>query len=113
MRKGRIDKPFALLVADMETARSFAVIGEGEQKMLQEQQRPIVLLRKRDDADWKPMLDSVAPGNDFVGVMLPYSPLHYLIATSGSPLVMTSGNVSDEPIVRTNAEAPAACRTSR
>ena len=104
-RKGRIDKPFALLVADMETAWSFAVIGEGEQKMLQEQQRPIVLLRKRDDADWKPMLDSVAPGNDFVGVMLPYSPLHYLIAVSGSPLVMTSGNVSDEPIVRTNLEA--------
>lgn len=104
-RKGRIDKPFALMVADVEVARSFARISDGEQQLLQSPERPIVLLRKRLGCPWQAMLDAVAPLNDMVGVMLPYSPLHHLLIEPRTPLVMTSGNLSDEPIARNNQEA--------
>ena len=100
-RKGRIDKPFAIMVRDIELARSFAIVSDQEQRLLESKERPIVLLQKLESETT--LSDNVAPENNFVGVMLPYSPLHYLLVDE-SPLVMTSGNIKDEPIVRTNQE---------
>lgn len=95
-RKHRAEKPFALLAGDLETVRRLAVTDPDEEALLAEPARPIVLLRRRVDA---PVADSVAPQNAELGVMLPYTPLHYLLAGDfGRPLVLTSGNVSDEPI---------------
>ncbi len=119
-RKGHINKPFALMVRDIEQAETFAVVSPQERSLLESQQRPIVLLRKRhldmskSAADERGSIPAnraefsaaelAAPFNNFVGVMLPYSPLHYLLSGT-RPLVMTSGNISDEPIARTNVEA--------
>ena len=108
-RKGRIDKPFAVMVRDVEQARSFAMISESERILLESKERPIVLLNKCDVASLArrvglTLAGSVAPNNNFVGVMLPYSPLHHLLVGE-VPLVLTSGNITDEPIVRTNHEA--------
>jgi hydrogenase maturation protein HypF len=100
-RKGRTHKPFALLVADIHVARTIAHVNAGERRLLEAVERPIVLLRRREDA---PIASVAAPGHDTIGVMLPYAPLHHLLAATG-PLVMTSGNRSDEPIARDNAEA--------
>lgn len=102
-RKGRVAKPLAVLASGVEQVTEFAVVTQAERELLQSWMRPIVLLRKRIDGP--PWLADVAPNNDFVGVLLPYSPLHALLAQSASPLVLTSGNLSEEPIVRTNAEA--------
>ncbi|QEG02254.1 Carbamoyltransferase HypF [Stieleria maiorica] len=108
-RKGRIDKPFAIMVVDVQDAEAFAEINHGERRLLESPERPIVLLAKRNAgrivAGFSDMLDAVAPGNHRVGVMLPYSPLHQLLVQACAPLVMTSGNLSDEPIARTNKEA--------
>ncbi len=104
-RKGRIAKPFAMMVANVAQAELFAMIGEHERQLLESAERPIVLLQKKSECDRQEMLNHVAPGNDFIGVMLPYSPLHYLLIGESSPLLMTSGNVADEPIVKTNCEA--------
>ncbi|MEN1680149.1 MAG: carbamoyltransferase HypF [Planctomycetota bacterium] len=104
-RKGRGDKPLAMLVGSVEQAERLGVVSPAERRLLTCRERPIVLLRKREDSAHAVMLASVAPGNGFVGVMLPYSPLHVLLSRAHSPLVMTSGNLSDEPIARTNREA--------
>nr|WP_286178352.1 carbamoyltransferase HypF [Rhodopirellula sp. JC639] len=108
-RKGRIDKPLAIMVADARDAEAFAEINDDERRLLQSPERPIVLLAKRISdgavAEFAGMLDAVAPGNHRIGVMLPYSPLHHLLIQTCAPLVMTSGNLSDEPIARTNDEA--------
>lgn len=104
-RKGRVDKPFAIMAASIEQIATFAMVDGQEQALLESKERPIVLLRKRPDSAFQEMLQAVAPGNDFVGVVLPYTPLHYLLIETASPLVVTSGNISDEPIVRTNHEA--------
>ena len=104
-RKGRIGKPFAVMVADVRHAESFATVRDDERRLLESKERPIVLLRKRRGIKLEGMLDAVAPGNEFVGVMLPYSPLHYLLIQAAPPLLMTSGNVSDDPIVRRNDES--------
>jgi hydrogenase maturation protein HypF len=102
-RKGRVDKPFAVMVRDLDAARALAEVSADEAALLTSQARPIVLLRRRPDAQLSPL---VAPGNGYVGLMLPYSPLHYLLMDGLSqPLVMTSGNLSDEPICKDNAEA--------
>jgi len=108
-RKGRIDKPFAVMCRDLETAESLAEISEAERVLLTSKERPIVLLHKKQDAE---ISELVAPGNKFLGVMLPYSPLHYLLFNSVDEkfrsldvLVMTSGNFSNEPIIKDNAEA--------
>jgi hydrogenase maturation protein HypF len=105
-RKGRSDKPFAVMVHDVEQARSFAIVTEQERRRLESKERPIVLLTKKDPP--RPgcgvSLDSISPGNNFIGVMLPYSPLHHLLIRK-TRLVLTSGNLADEPIARTNAEA--------
>ena len=95
-RKHREDKPFALMAADLETAHSLVVLDPKAEACLRGPESPIVLAQRRPDA---PVARAVAPGSPELGVMLPYSPLHHLlVADSGTTLVMTSGNVSDEPI---------------
>ena len=103
-RKGRVDKPFALMVRDLVAARALAHVNRDEANLLTSRQRPIVLLRRRCDGAVAALTEQVAPGSDFLGVMLPYTPLHHLLV-GDLPLVMTSGNLSDEPIARDNLEA--------
>jgi len=105
-RKGRVDKPFAIMVQNLDAARELVQISDEESRVLTCRQRPIVLLKRRTHTGSSILSRLVAPGNDFLGVMLPYSPLHYLIVGK-TPLVMTSGNLGDEPIVRTNVEVRA------
>jgi hydrogenase maturation protein HypF len=96
-RKHRDEKPFAVMVADVVAAAELCDVGAAERKLLCSPRAPIVLLRKRrPDA----VAEEVAPRNPYLGVMLPYTPLHHLLvrAVAGTPLVMTSGNRSDEPI---------------
>jgi hydrogenase maturation protein HypF len=96
-RKRRIHKPFAILVRDLETARRFCVVGEVEAALMQTAEAPIVLLRRCN-----PILPEVlAPDNNRLGVMLPYTPIQYLLAQHFDALVMTSGNITDEPIRHT------------
>ena len=95
-RKHREDKPFALMAASSGQAESLVELGDAERELLCGPGRPIVLAMRRAHAAVAP---SVAPGAPELGVMLPYSPLHHLLlADAGGALVMTSGNVSDEPI---------------
>lgn len=101
-RKQRRDKPLAIMVRDLETCRSIAHVSDAEAQLLTSRERPIVLLRKRMGDGW---LDTVAPGNPWIGIMLPYSPLHFLLLRAGQYWVMTSGNLSDEPIAFENSEA--------
>ena len=104
-RKHREDKPFALMVADVEVAHALVELGESDVSLLSGPVRPIVIAPRRPDAA---VARSVAPVSDDLGVMLPYSPLHHLLlADAGTPLVMTSGNVSDEPIAYRDDEARA------
>ncbi len=95
-RKHREDKPFALMVSSVETARELVKLDSVEEKLLRSMERPIVLCPRLASAS---VAGSVAPRSRELGIMLPYSPLHHLLlADTGFPLVMTSGNVSDEPI---------------
>ena len=100
-RKHRPDKPLAVMVRDLDTAASLATISDAEAALLTSPAHPIVLLARRADA---PLPDSVAPGHQTIGVMLAYSPLHHLLSEVG-PLVLTSGNLADEPIVFTPDDA--------
>jgi hydrogenase maturation protein HypF len=117
-RKHREDKPFAVMVADVGTARAICELSAAEEQLLASPSRPIVLLRRRPDrpADRggevghgpraTPIAPSVAPGNRYLGLMLPYTPLHYLLSADlGEPFVLTSGNVSDEPIAYLDDDA--------
>jgi hydrogenase maturation protein HypF len=102
-RKRREDKPFAVMVADLDTARRLCAVDPAEEAMLASPRRPIVLLRRRPSAA---VAGPVAPQNRSLGVMLPYTPLHHLLlAEMGRPIVLTSGNVSDEPIAYLDDEA--------
>ncbi|MGQ9674083.1 MAG: carbamoyltransferase HypF [Chloroflexota bacterium] len=140
-RKRRVDKPFAVMSIDAGTVAQYCFVDEQERQLLESPQRPIVLLRRRPEA---PISRLVAPGNDYLGVMLPYTPLHFLLlrrerdavvepapgsthkvqeTTSGATgdgedgdarrsdqqmplaLVMTSGNISEEPLAIDNDEA--------
>jgi len=102
-RKFREHKPFALMVKDIETAKALCYVTEDEEKLLKGTIRPIILLKKRPDCK---VADSVAPCQEYHGIMLPYTPLHHLLmAESGLVLVMTSGNISSEPIVYHDDEA--------
>ncbi len=95
-RKHRYDKPLALMAPDLAAARELVELGEREAGLLQGRERPIVIARR---CAGSAVASSVAPGAPDLGVMLPYSPLHHLLlADVGEALVMTSGNVSDEPI---------------
>jgi hydrogenase maturation protein HypF len=104
VRKHRPDKPFAVMAADIDAVRRIAVVDDAEAAALSSSARPIVLLRRRSGSD--DIAGAVAPGLDEIGVMLPSTPLHHLLLDLvRSPLVMTSGNVSDEPIAKDNDEA--------
>jgi hydrogenase maturation protein HypF len=105
-RKHREDKPFAVMVADLDGARALGEVGPVVAAMLASPRRPIVLLARRPPEGRAAVAVSVAPGNRSLGVMLPYTPLHHLLLTAvGRPIVLTSGNVSDEPIAYRDAEA--------
>ena len=117
-RKLRVDKPFALMMPDIETVERHCFVTNTERALLLSASRPIVLLNRRPDS---PIARDCAPGQDTLGVMLPYTPLHYLILDRGpltedsvdevihrppaTVLVMTSGNISEEPIATDNDEA--------
>jgi hydrogenase maturation protein HypF len=102
-RKHREDKPFALLVRDAAAARALVELTDEDAALLTDRARPIVLAPRCRDAA---VSTAVAPAAPELGVMLPYSPLHHLLAHDiRQPLVLTSGNVSDEPIAFTNADA--------
>ncbi len=102
-RKHREDKPFAVMVKDLDAARKLVKLGEQEQAFLAGRERPIVITRRLPQA---PVAVAVAPRSRELGVMLPYSPLHHLLlADLGQTLVMTSGNVSDEPIAYRDEDA--------
>jgi hydrogenase maturation protein HypF len=108
-RKHREDKPFAVMVASLEHARRLVHMDGGEETLLAGPERPIVICRRRSHA---PVARSVAPRACELGLMLPYSPLHHLLLAdvaerTGDPcaLVMTSGNVSDEPIAYRDDDA--------
>jgi hydrogenase maturation protein HypF len=105
-RKLRIGKPFALMMADIEAVETVCFLNESEKELLESRERPIVLLGAKPDNCLSPDL---APGQSTLGVMLPYTPLHHLLIEAGpqfpSALVMTSGNLSEEPIATKNDDA--------
>ncbi len=103
LRKNRPDKPFAVMFPDMAALRTACSLGDAEEAALTGPARPILLLRRREGA---PIAVEVAPENPLLGAFLPYSPLHHLLLRDcGFPLVTTSGNRSDEPIVTGEEEA--------
>ncbi len=132
-RKGRIDKPFALMAPNVDIIEQFCEVTPEERALLESIEHPIVLLKKKSLASLRPrqqrgageaagreapamtnVSEYVAPGQTTLGVMLPYTPLHELLFTSGQqpaanhqPLVMTSGNFSEEPIATDNDDAVA------
>ncbi len=125
--KRKNNKPFALMAPDIKTIESYCEMSEEEKNILVSNQRPIVLLKKKSNADSiMPLSESISPDNKYLGFMLPYTPLHYLLfyypltqdagsritklsdisqTPNFSSLVMTSGNISEEPIVTDNDEA--------
>jgi hydrogenase maturation protein HypF len=102
-RKHRDEKPLAIMVADVAAAAELCQIAPTEAEVLASTRRPIVLLRRLAGAG---IAAGVAPGQSLLGLILPYTPLHHLLLHDfGGPLVMTSGNLSDEPIVFEDVEA--------
>ncbi len=109
-RKLRVDKPFALMMPDIEIVKQHCQVSDTERELLTSSARPIVLLKRKPESD---IAKEVAPRQDWIGVMLPYTPLHYLLFSDSfqpssfrlPPLVMTSGNLSEEPIATDNNEA--------
>jgi hydrogenase maturation protein HypF len=112
-RKHREDKPFAVMVADVAAARRLCEVDDVAAALLTSARRPIVLLPRPavpagtgSPAAGSPVASSVAPGNRQLGIMLPYTPLHHLLLRElAAPIVLTSGNVSDEPIAYRDADA--------
>ncbi len=123
-RKRRSNKPFALMAPDIDTIKEFCIVSAEDEHVLLSYRRPIVLLEKKERMDVL-LSEEVSPQNRYIGFMLPYTPLHYLLfcqmmkagtgdrgpLTDTEPgfnfkaLVMTSGNLSEEPIVKDNEEA--------
>lgn len=102
-RKYREDKPFALMASSVDMVKEFANVSKAEEDLLKNVRRPIVLLERKPYAFIPP---SVAPCVNTLGFILPYAPLHHLlVADLDRPLVMTSGNISDEPICYENDDA--------
>jgi hydrogenase maturation protein HypF len=107
-RKHREDKPFAVMAADLAAARALCHVDDVAASLLTSPRRPIVLLPRRDGSGpgSLPLAAAVAPGNRQLGVMLPYTPLHHLLLRDfGRPIVLTSGNTSDEPITYRDGDA--------
>ena len=105
-RKHREDKPFALMAPDLEAASQLCEIDETAASLLTSRKRPIVLLPRLRRGDGTGVARAVAPGARQLGVMLPYTPLHHLLLRElGRPIVLTSGNVSDEPIAYDDKDA--------
>jgi hydrogenase maturation protein HypF len=105
-RKGREEKPFALMYPSIEAVREDCETDESEERLLLSPEAPVVLLHRKTNSSVSAVAASVAPGNPNLGVMLPYTPLHCLLLKCiGRPVVATSGNRSDEPICTGNAEA--------
>ncbi|OGC77391.1 MAG: carbamoyltransferase HypF [candidate division Zixibacteria bacterium RBG_16_50_21] len=103
-RKKRTAKPFAIMVRDLGQAKEICEVSQIESQILQSMERPIVLLCKKENC---PVAKEVAPGLRYLGVMLPYSPLHHiLLEKSNLILVMTSANNSEEPILYRDQDAP-------
>ena len=102
-RKKRIHKPFALMARDLKMILQYAIFNDQEKELLLSSQRPIVLLRKNQDCR---IAYSVVEENKYLGFILPYTPMHYLIFKEmDRPLVMTSGNITEEPIYYRDEEA--------
>ncbi len=103
-RKHRIEKPFAVMVSSLAVAERFCILDDLSKNLLLSIERPIVLLPTGPEVT---LPAAIAPGNRFLGVFLPYTPLHHLLFTAGKfdALVMTSGNLSEEPIAIDNQEA--------
>jgi len=103
-RKRRPRKPFAIMVKDLDAAELLVELGSQEKEALVSPARPILLARARKPS---PLAEEVAPGLDVLGIMLPYTPLHHLLLKEGKflALVMTSGNLSGEPLCISNEEA--------
>jgi hydrogenase maturation protein HypF len=110
-RKLRVGKPFALMMPDLAAMEQHCLVSPAEAVLLESRQRPIVILERRTGST---VAEAVAPGQHTIGVMLPYTPLHYLLFADPDPsparynlppLVMTSGNLSEEPIATGNQEA--------
>ena len=116
-RKRRDEKPFAVMVCDLDEADRLAAVSTAARHLLSSVERPVVLVPRRDPVlpshgahDLAPpahgLAAEIAPRNPLVGLMLPYTPLHHLLLDAvGRPLVMTSGNLSEEPLAHRNEEA--------
>ncbi|MHC4196761.1 MAG: carbamoyltransferase HypF [Planctomycetota bacterium] len=106
-RKRREEKPLAVLFPSLDVTRKYCEVSPMEERLLTSPESPIVLLKKRCDKTLPGVLaEAVAPGNPYLGAMLPYSPLHLILSeNTGIPLIATSGNLTDEPICIDNSEA--------
>ena len=102
-RKVRLDKPFALMYPSMEKVKKHCHVSKLEERLLISSESPIVLLKKKSDCG---LPDIIAPKNPYLGVMLPYTPLHILLMHYlDDPVIATSGNISEEPIIICEKEA--------
>ncbi|MGB2634291.1 MAG: carbamoyltransferase HypF [Candidatus Acidiferrum sp.] len=103
-RKRRVEKPFAVMLRRIEDVDRFCILDDAARKLLLSIERPIVLLPRKPDSG---LAESIAPRNHFLGIFLPYTPLHHLLFAGAKfdALVMTSANLSEEPIAIDNAEA--------
>ena len=105
-RKRRPDKPLAVMLASVDEVRARCEVADDEATTLESPQAPILLLRRRGSPQIDDVAPEIAPGNPYLGVMLPYSPLHHLLmAAVGRPVVCTSGNLSEEPMAIATEDA--------
>lgn len=109
-RKRREEKPFALMFPSLDMVKNYCEVSPFEERLLLSHESPIVLLKKKSNAvetqNFTSLSPGVAPHNPYLGIMLPYTPLHHILMQElGFPVVATSGNLTDEPIVIDNSEA--------
>jgi len=105
-RKNREGKPFALMFPDVKSVNEVCEVFSFEERLLKSPEAPIVLLKRKENGNRQLVHDSIAPGNPTLGVMLPYTPLHYLLMKELQiPIIATSGNLSEEPMCITEDEA--------
>jgi hydrogenase maturation protein HypF len=103
-RKSREEKPFAIMAKNIDMVRTLCSLSNDEERALLSPASPIVLMKQNSESHY--ISESVAPGNPYLGLMLPYTPLHHLLMNElDGPVVATSGNVSDEPMCIDNQDA--------